>query len=878
MDLPGGTLTFLFTDIEGSTRLWEREPLAMRATVARHDALLVRTVEKYAGRVVKTTGDGMLAVFESAHEAAQAAVAIQRTLRDEPWAASIGQLRVRAALHTGTAELREGDYFGTAVNRTARLLSAGHGGQTLLSQSTQELLQDHLPTETQLLYLGEYRLRDLTRPERIYQLNASDLPADFPPLRTRSLRPSNLPAELSSFIGRERELSELEHLLGSARLVTLTGPGGAGKTRLSQRVAASIAGIYADGVYFVALAATSDPALVPNTVAKALGVVEQPGRPLVESLERYVAEKRMLLVLDSYEHVLAAASLAAELLAAGPQLSVLATSREALRLNGEHEFPVPPLSAPDPSGAGSVDDLAAYESVALFVERTAAASPKFRLTADNAQAVAGICARLDGLPLAIELAAARIKLFTPQQILERLESRLGLLTRGSRDLPARQRTLRDTIDWSYNLLDDDERRLFTRLGVFSGGRSLDAVEAVCAPGLATEALDGLESLLNKSLLNQEEGPAGEPRFTMLETIHEYAQERLSQGGEEQQIRKRHLDYFLSLAEEMEPGYWREGQLLLLARTESEIENLRSAFNWALEDDNLEAAARLVSSITYYFAYGDRLIEGYLWVSRVLGHKEAIADQYRLRLLVAAAWLSWADDDLSQSIRLAEENLLLARKMNDKRSEAWALLQLAISLIDQPEALNEAARRAETGLAIYRELRDEPGIAQALNIRGELARAAGDYDRAQEVYEECMAVSRKIGDVIRQSLMLENMTFLANHQGDYVRGRELALNVIRQWANIGRRQAVCIGLAGLAGSLGKLGEPEKAAQLLGASTARLAEIGIDFQPGDQHEVASYTAEVRAQLDKATFEAAWAEGQAMKLDSAIAYALEDDEAVG
>ena len=680
----------------------------MQTAVARHDVLLVGAVEKYAGRVVKTTGDGMLAVFESVPEAARAALAIQRALRDEPWDAAIGQLRVRAALHTGTAELRGGDYFGTAVNRTARLLSAGHGGQTLLSQSTRELLQDHLPPEAKLRYLGEYRLRDLSRPERAYQLNVPDLAADFPPLRTRSLRPSNLPAELSSFIGRERELAELERLLESARLVTLSGPGGAGKTRLGQRIAASVAGNYADGVYFVALAATSDPELVPNTVAKALGVVEQPGRPLVESLQRYVTEKHMLLVLDSYEHVLPAASLTAELLASGAQLSVLATSREALRLNGEHEFPVPPLSAPDPSGAGSVDDLAAYESVTLFVERAAAASPNFRLTADNAQAVAGICARLDGLPLAIELAAARSKLFSPQQILDRLESRLGLLTRGSRDLPARQRTLRDTIDWSYNLLDKDERRLFARLGVFSGGRSLDAVEAVCGPGLGIEALDGLESLLNKSLLNQDEGPAGEPRFTMLETIHEYALERLLQSGEEQQIRERHLDYFLSLAEEMEPGYRREGQLLLLARTESEIGNLRAAFDWALEENNFEAAARLVSSISFYFAYGDRLIEGYSWINRLVGYSEAITEQNRLRLLNAAAWLSWADDDPAISTSLADESLSLARKLNDRSSEAWALGQLAISSIGRPEAYVAAVRRAEAGLAIYRELDDGAG--------------------------------------------------------------------------------------------------------------------------------------------------------------------------
>jgi predicted ATPase/class 3 adenylate cyclase len=871
MNLPTGTLTFLFTDIEGSTRLWEQEPQAMQAAVARHDALLSEIVGEHGGSVVKTTGDGMLAVFESAPEAAQAALAIQRALRDEPWGAAVDQLRVRAALHTGTAELRESDYYGTAVNRTARLLSTGHGGQTLLSQSTQELLQDQLPEGADLRYLGEYRLKDLSRPERVYQLNVPDLPADFRPLKTLSLRPDNLPAELSSFVGRECEMAEVERLLEGARLVTLTGPGGAGKTRLSQRVAASVAAKYADGVYFVALAATSDPGLVPNTVAKALGVVEQPGRPLLESLERYVAEKRMLLVLDSFEHVLAAAPLAAALLAAGPQLSILATSREMLHLNGEFEYPVPPLSVPDPSVAISIDELLAFEAVALFVQRAEAASTKFRLNDENAQAVAAICAHLDGLPLAIELAAARVKIFNPQQILGRLENRLGLLTRGSRDLPARQRTLRNTIDWSYDLLGEDEQRLFTRLGVFSGGRSVEAVETVCGPGLGIEALEGLESLLDKSLLYMKEGPGGEPLFIMLETIHEYARERLSQSGEDQQLRERHLDFFLALAEKMEPNYPRRGQLLLLAQTNSEMGNLRQAFNWAVENNHMESAARLVSSLDYFLRYGEHYIEGYSWIKTVLGRQDAVSNKHRLKLLTVGSLLAWFNDDLLQSNFLSREALLLAQEMNDRSGQAWALIEFGISSINQPELHEEATMRAEAGLAIFRDLEDEAGLAQALNILGELARAAGEYDRAQEFYEECMTVSRKSGEIIRQVMMQVNLAHVANHLGESDRARGLALEVIRQWVDIGRKQGVSDGLAILAGSLGKLGEPEKAARLLGASSAILTEMGIDYLPSDQNESAEYLAEVRALLDEAAFEAAWAEGQAMTLDEAVAYAL-------
>jgi non-specific serine/threonine protein kinase len=423
---------------------------------------------------------------------------------------------------------------------------------------------------------------------------------------------SNLPAQPTPFIGREREVADVQQLLDTARLVTLTGPGGTGKTRLGLKVAESMAGNYTDGVTFVGLATISDPMLVPSTIAHELGVIEKPGQALGESLERYFSNRKALLMLDSFEHVLEVAPLVSDLIATAPQLTVLTTSREALHLSGEHEYPVPPLSVPDTEQGGSPSDLFAYESVALFVQRAQAASPSFRLTEENVPAVTHICARLDGLPLAIELAAARVKLFGPQGLLERLENRLGLLKGGARDLPARQRTLRDTIDWSYNLLDEDERQLFPRLAAFTGGRSLEAVEGVCGPGLSIDALDGLESLLNKSLLYQEEGPGGEPRFIMLETIHEYASERLVESGEEQGIRDRHLQYYLSMAEEMEPCYRRHGQLLLLERTEAELGNLRAALDWAMEKRKIEAAARLISSLDYFLYYMDRFVEGYRW--------------------------------------------------------------------------------------------------------------------------------------------------------------------------------------------------------------------------------------------------------------------------
>jgi len=410
----------------------------------------------------------------------------------------------------------------------------------------------------------------------------------------------NLPAPVTTFIGRERQIAEVMDLLDKARLVTLTGPGGTGKTRLSQQVAAGVTGRYPAGVTFVPLALVDGPELVPDAVANALGVVEQADEELVKTLGRSIRGKEMLLLLDNYEHLLAAAPLASNLLAAAPGLSVMVTSREVLRLNGEHEYPVPPLEVPDTASTGTVSDLVASESVALFIQRAQAAQPTFRLTEDNAAAVAGICIRLDGLPLAIELAAARIRIFTPQQLLERLQSRLALLTGGSRDLPARQQTLRSAIDWSYQLLNEGEQTLFARMGVFSGGRSIDAIEAVCGPGLPLDALDGLESLVNKSLLFQVEGPNKEPRFAMLETIHEYARERLAQSGELTLIHDLHLNYFLSLAEEMASGYRQHNHLLFLERTEAEMGNFRLAINWAFEKGDFESGARLVSAISYFF--------------------------------------------------------------------------------------------------------------------------------------------------------------------------------------------------------------------------------------------------------------------------------------
>ena len=486
-------------------------------------------------------------------------------------------MRVRMALHTGAAEEQGGDYFGPPLNRVARLLSAAHGGQVLLSLPTQELVRDVLPLDSELRDLGEHRLKDLARPERVYQLVAPDLPADFPSLRTLESRPNNLPMQPTLLVGREREVEDVRGrlLAPEVRLLTLTGPGGTGKSRLALQSAADLIEEFEDGVFFVALATLTDHTLVTSSVAQVLGVRESGDQPLLEGIKDYLQDKRLLLVLDNFEQVLEAAPQAGEILSAAPRLKVLATSRIPLGIYGEREYAVPPLAIPDPKRLPTLEVLSQYEAVRLFIERAEATKAGFEITSENAPAVAEICARLDGLPLAIELAAARIKLLPPSSILARLTNRLKLLTGGARDLPERQRTLRGAIEWSHTLLDEGEKTLFARMAIFSGGRTLEAIEAVCdAQGdLPMDAFDGVSSLVDKSLLRQEEGPEGEPRFMMLETIHEYAREKLRESGEAEEIGHAHARHFLGLAEEAEltgpeQAWW-------LERLEAEHDNLRT---------------------------------------------------------------------------------------------------------------------------------------------------------------------------------------------------------------------------------------------------------------------------------------------------------------
>ena len=576
-DLPTGTVTFLFTDIEGSTGLLQELGDRYPAVLDEHAAIIRRAVSDGGGVEVSTHGDAFFAVFRSPAGAVGAAVAAQRGLAAHDWSPG-PPVRVRMGAHTGEGALGGDDYAGIDVHRAARIADAAHGGQVLLSDATRGLVQHALPAGTSLRDLGAHHLRGIAGPERLHQLVVEGLPADFPAPRALDARPSNLPPQLTSFVGREEEIAEVERLLGRTRLLTLTGPGGSGKSRLALRVATDLLPQYRDGSCFVDLSPVTDPALVPAAVANALGVPESPERPILDGVKDHLRHRELLQVVDNFEQVAEAGPVIEELLTAAPKLRTLVTSRVVLSLRGEQEYPVPPLQVPDPERLPR--DLAALtevEAVRLFAERAQAASPRFALTEQNAPVVAEITARLDGLPLAIELAATRTKVLTPEQILARLESRLSILTSGSRSVPERQRTLRAAIAWSYDLLDPVERRLFARLSVFTGGWAFESAEAVCDPEeLGVDALDGLTSLVDKSLIRRTEPPGHPSRFSMLETIREFGYEQLEAAGDLELVRRRHAGHYLSLATDAEPHLTATDQGEWLDRCEAEHANLRAA--------------------------------------------------------------------------------------------------------------------------------------------------------------------------------------------------------------------------------------------------------------------------------------------------------------
>jgi predicted ATPase/class 3 adenylate cyclase len=864
-ELPTGTVTLLFTDIEGSTLLLEdlgRERYA--EALARHRDIMRSAFGAHGGYEVDYEGDAFFVAFASAEGCLGAAVAGQRALAAEPWPEECA-LRVRMGIHTGEPLAVPPKYVGLDVHRAARIMAAGHGEQILLSERTAELVEEELSEVASLRDLGEHRLKDLSRPQRLYQLVIEGLPSEFPPLKTFGNRATNLPVQPNRLIGRTEELAAITGLLRNreTRLLTLTGPGGTGKTRLALHAGAELVDTFADGVFVVFLASLRDPELVLNVIAETLGLRERAGETTEEVLASYLNERNVLLLLDNLEHLLDAASAASKLLASALNLSMLVTSREPLRLAAERLFQVQPLSAPD-SATSTTAAALEHDSVALFVERATAAKSDFELTGDNANAIGEICRCLDGLPLAIELAAARIRIFSPEALVQRLDQRLTFLTTGTRDAEERQWTLRATIEWSHELLSAEEEMLFARLAVFLGGFRLDAAEAVCDPGgeLGIDLIDGLASLVDKSLLRQRDDPDGEPRFWMLETIREYALERLEASGAADAIARRHAVHYVELAERAEVELRGGSQLTWLVRLDAEQDNVRAALRWSLGNDP-ELPLRLAGSLYQFWEYRGHWNEGMRSVRESIGRATGgSAHPSYARALFSAGFLAQITGDYERSIRLLENALSLFREANDSRRTAHTLGELGWAKtwrgeIDAARALLESARslsreigdtwllaHATMGLAatfteaaapthrsdahaavlssealrLMVEAGDEIMAARGRGNLGWLALHREDYEQARDLFEDSLQVATRVGDEVMIGIQWSNLGMLALFEGEPDQAAPWACRFLERFLKLGDKRIAAESLCTLAGVAATRKDPSRAGLLWGAAEA------------------------------------------------------------
>ena len=831
--LPTGTVTLLFTDIEGSTRLLQQlgEGYSHVLTECRH--LLRASFQQWNGHEVDTQGDAFFVAFARATDAVAAAVAAQRTLVSHLWPEGVA-VRVRMGIHTGEPTLSSEDYTGLDVHHAVRIMSVGHGGQVLLSQTTRDLVEHDLPDDVSLRDLEAHRLKDLQHKSHLFQLVIAGLPADFPPLKTLDTHPNNLPIQLTSLIGREQEITTVQRLLcrEDVRLLTLTGPGGTGKTRLGLQVAAELIDRFADGVFFVNLAPISDPALVVPTIAQTFEVKEIAEQSLLDLLKVSLRDKHLLLLLDNFEQVVSAASQVTDLLAACLKLKIVVTSRAVLHVRGEQEFAVPPLAVPDPKHLPDLVALSQYEAVALFISRAQAIKPEFQVTNANAPAVAEICARLDGLPLAIELAAARIKLLPPQALLARLGQRLAVLTSGARDVPARQQTLRNTIEWSYHLLDAQEQRLFRQLSVFVGGCTLEAVETIYASldnGVG-QVLEGVASLLDKSLLQQTEHEEGEPRLTLLETLREYGLECLRESGEAHVSQRAHALYYLAFVVETEPHLKGAQQAVWWRRLEREQENLRAALAWLIGQEEGELALRLSGALWWFWNTRGYWSEGWRWLEAALRLPQAQGrTAWRAKALIGAAEFAYRlGHPVSDS--LAEESVSIYRELGDKRGLAESLSNLGLSMCAQNDVA-AGCTLLEEGLALAREVGDPWILANALRNLGEFMSYYSDFKSARLFFEESAMLHRELKDQQALSSTLCRLVDVAVSEGNLTQAAALALESHALARELDNRPNIIRALRWLANIQSFQGNAGQAVALLEESLALAREQGDKWQIGN-----------------------------------------------
>jgi predicted ATPase/class 3 adenylate cyclase len=823
-DLPSGTVTFLFTDIERSTRLWERDRAAMTTAVDRHLALLDTAIRAHGGVRFKAVGDAVQAAFPTAPLAVAAALDAQRALRAETWA-KIGELRVRMVLHTGEAAPDDhGDYLAAPLNRLSRLLAISHGGQILLSQAVQQLARGMLPDLVDLRDLGEHRLRDLLEPERVFQLLHPDLPADFPPLRSLDYRPHNLPRQPTPFLGREREVRVVVDLLqrDDVQLLTLVGPGGTGKTRLAVQAAAELVGSFADGVFFVSLAALTETELVPAAIAAALGVRDEGPQPLAERLRDFLTAKRLLLVVDNVEHLVQAAPELGLLLENSRDLTLLVTSRVPLRLRAEREYPVPPLGLPRRKPPPAPDQLSQYEAVRLFIDRAQAVKPGFAADNETAPAIAEICHRLDGLPLAIELAAARVRMLSPEALLRRLDQRLPLLTGGARDAPIRQRTLRDAIAWSHDLLEPDEQVLFRRLAVFAGGATLEAAEPVVNSDGKLDAFGGLARLVEHSLVRQEEGPEGEPRFAMLETIREFGLEQLEASGETGASRKRHGDLFAALFDRADSFPHGSRQRQWFERLDADLDNLRAALGWAVDGAPV-VALRLAAGLFWFWYFRGYLSEGREWIERALDAAPPDEVALRAKVLCWASALAWNLGDYSAASSHAEEALRLAQSIGDTGVEAWALLNRGIVAITLGN-LDAGARFNTEAKDKFRGSGQPWAITYALSNLGAAAARAEKPEEAEGYFMQALREAHQAGNRLFASFVLVSLGYAPLARGDHDAAGAMFAEALATSQEFGYRRNEARALHGLADVAESTGKLDQAEESIRAAEAIYRELG------------------------------------------------------
>ncbi len=921
------TATFLLTDIEGSTRLWEEDRGAMAIALEAHDAILRATVEAAGGSVVKSTGDGLLAAFDRPEWALTAALEGQRALDRHDWPAT-GPLRVRMAIHSGAVETRDGDVFGPPLNRVSRLLSIGHGRQVLVSGVTAAMVQASMPPTVTLIDLGEHRLRDLNDPEHVFQLAGVGLAVDVPGLRSLAERQTNLPVQVTSFVGRERELAEVRRLLGAGPLVTLVGVGGTGKTRLMLQAAAQNAGRHAEGVWLVELAPISDPVLVMREVASALGVREVPGLSLMAVVIDYLRAKHVLLLLDNCEHLIApAADLAHVVLGSCPHLTILATSREPLGVPGEAIFPVPSLGLPksvdehvvgDALDSTLLAEAAASAAVRLFVDRAMATVPSFVLDGATVRSIVEICRRLDGIPLAIELAAARVNVMSVDEIAQGLDDRFRLLTGGRRTALPRQQTLQALIDWSWDLLAEPDRHLLRRLSVFVGGWTLEAAAEVTQNlhDGRFETLDGLSRLVDRSMIAVEHGAT--TRYRMLETIRQYAGDRLVLADEAPALRTRHLGHFQGLAEEAAAALSGPAEAEWLKRLDPEVENLRAALEWSYESDPESALSMSISMMAYWRSrsYGSEAVDQ---VARAVAVAESLPEPppggrphrddlvARVMAMAAIASALWGKPESART--WAERAATLGRVSGDPVTLKYALSAQFMARTfsgddwDPTEIVEEAAALGErqgdwsavafisAGMAMH-QARSDPSaserwreratdagrrsgnpssIAISALARGRIAGLTGQTDEARHWLGEAWTRFGEVDDRRYQVVARSDLAHALRRGGALAEAEATYRETLQAWQHFGNRGATANQLENVGFLARARGDGLRAARLLGAADALREVAGAAMLAIERHEYESELAQLRAILDPAAFEHAWADGRSLTADEAVALAL-------